>query len=266
MIPDKYGDDRAFLFATEIEHHPAAERWHIRVDPDDRLVGPAVDLDVETLQASKPRWIDTDTGYAYRGRILFSAGVVLVVNGQIVLLKRDSAAPSDPGQWQSPAGRCEEQPGVTGFRELYEEIAIAEGDRPVFIEPTADDCSASFEGVYKETLRRCGFETSPDELVRYPGTVPAAARNQTATVITEYDSERYTCDMLAFFDEERSTLECRHPVAIEVDDPTALEFTDGEFDRVVRRFPPEDVISMAADGDLVPTDTHLAQTLYPRFG
>lgn len=266
MIPDRYGDDQVFLFATEVEHDTAAEEWYIRVDPEDRLVGPAVDRDVATLRASDTRRVDTDTGYAYRGGILFSAGAVLVVNGQLVLLERDNAAPSDPGLWQSPAGRCEEQPGVTGYRELYEEVAIVEGDRPVFIEPTSDDWSAPFEGTYAETLRRCGFEAPPDEWVHYRGTVPAAARSQTATVITEYGSQRYTCEMIAFFDEESSTLELRHPVAIEVDDPAALEFADGEFDRTVRRFPPEEVVSMADDGDLVPTDTYLAETLYHRLG
>lgn len=265
MIPDGYGDDEGFLFATEIEHDTVADEWYVRVEPESHLAGPAADIDVSTLRTTETRRVETDTGVEYHGRLLFSAGAVVVVNGQVVLIHRDSAAPSDPEKWQSPAGRCEEPPGETGFRELYEELIVLEEGNPVFIEATAADWTQAFEETYEATLQRRGYESPPAEWTRYRGTVPDAARRQLATVILEYGSRRRTSEMLAFFDESNSTLELRHPIAVDVETPSALQFVDGEFDRTIRRFPPAAVAAMDRE-DLVPTDAHLADTLYPALG
>jgi 8-oxo-dGTP pyrophosphatase MutT (NUDIX family) len=262
MISDTYDDDEAFLFATRIEHTADEGRWTIYVDPDEHLVGPATDLSVDTLRESGHDCVKTDGQRSYRGRLLFSAGVVLLVNGQPVLLQRGPGAPSDPGKWQSPAGRCEHPPGETALKEFYEELVVLEDDRPVFV--TYDGQSGEFKSTYELTLQHIGRHTSPEKWSRYRGTIPDVAVDQVSTVELTFGEQLYTDEMVAFFDENNSTLELRYVIEIETPTPERMEFLDGEFDRTVRRFDPAKVCEMDPD-DLVPTDAYLADKLYPKL-
>lgn len=262
MIPDGYGNDEAFLFATEIGHDPTADVWRIVVDPDESLVGPATDREVSALRAADCERVTTETGYAYRGQLLLSAGVVTLLNGQLVLLQRDADAPSDPGRWQSPAGRCDGPPGETALREFYEELLVFEGDTPVFIEYGGR--STDYEAVYQSRLESVAGPTDPDAWARYRGTVPEAVADEFATVELVYGDDTYTDEMLAVFDEASSTLELRYLVAAGVSAPERLRFVDPEYGRRVERFEPAAVAGMT--DELVPADAALAERLYSRLG
>ena len=260
MNPETGGNDEVFLFATEISHDTATDTWRLEVDPDSSLVGPATDRDVAALRTADCERVATDSGYAYRGRLLFSAGVVVLLNGQLVLLQRDAGAPYDPGRWQSPAGRCDGPPGETALRELYEELLVFEGDTPVFIE--YGDRSADFEKIYQSRLASVGGPTNSEAWARYRGTVPAHIDDAFATVELVYGDTTYTGEMLAVFDEANSTLELRYLLASSVADPDSLRFLDPEYDRRIDRFTPSAVAGMA---DLAPADAALAQRLYPQL-
>lgn len=258
MIPDEYGNDEAFLFATEIEHEISRNMWTIRVDPDSCLVGPAVDHDIKTIRDSNHDSTKTATGSRYNGRLLFSAGVVLLLNGQLVLLRRGANAPSDPGKWQSPAGRCDGPPGETALSELYEELVVLEGGCPVFV--THGERSKSFEPTYESALRRINHYVEPSKWNRYLGKRPLPAKDLFATVKLEYGAQSYTDKMVAFFDEDTSTLELRYVLETEVATPSTLKCVDSEFGRTVEMFAPSTVGKM--NNKLVPTDAYLADTLY----
>jgi 8-oxo-dGTP pyrophosphatase MutT (NUDIX family) len=260
MTHEVPGDDRAFLCASRIAYDAPEDEWRIEVDPESPLVGPAADVDASALRESEVDRVGTERGYEYRGRLLFSAGVVVLVNGRVVLVRRDPDAPSDPGRWQSPAGRCEEPPGDTALRELYEELVVLEGDRPAFV--VYDERSREFEGTYRSTLRRIDRPEPPSEWNRYRGSVPEAAAELSSTVAMEYGERTHTAEMVPFFDERNATLELRYVLAIEVPEPETLRFLDPEFGRTVRRFDPATVVGMD-DRDLVPMERYLAETLYP---
>lgn len=259
MIPDRFGNDEAFLFATEIEHDKSRNVWTIRVDPDCCLVGPAVDRDIKTLRTSHHDLTETSTGEQYSGRLLFSAGVVLLLNGKLVLLRRGPNAPSDPEKWQSPAGRCDGLPSETALSELYEELVVFENDHPVFV--TYGERSNSLEPSYESALQRVDYYVEPDEWNRYSGTVPAPAKELLATIELEYGTEVYTDEMVAFFDQDASTLELRYVLKTEVATPSTIKCLDSEFGRTVELFEPETVIIM--DDKLVSTQAYLAEVLYP---
>jgi len=259
MIPDEYGNDEAFLFASEIEHDIPQNRWIVRVNPDCCLVGPAVDRDVECIRNSEHNSTVTGSGKRYNGRLLFSAGVVLLLNGQLVLLRRGPNALTNPEKWQSPAGRCDAPPGKTALSELYEELVVIEDDQPVFI--IYEGLSDSFEQTYEAALRRVDRYVEPAQWSRYSGSVPSQAEDFLAKIDFEYGTQQYSNEMVAFFNEEASTLELRHIIEVDVSNPETLRCIDSEYGREVGLFDLDALDDV--DDELVPTDAHLRKILYP---
>lgn len=258
VIPAEYGDDEAFVLASDLVHD--AEGWTVRVDGEPVVAGPETDRPLEAVRDASPARTDADDGVRWTGEILLSSGVVVLLNGELAMLWRDDDAPEDAHRWQSPAGRCEGPPGETGLREFYEELVVLEGGRPAFVR--FDERSPDYEDEYEAALRRVDRHAPPVEWERYEARVPEAAEPHLETVEVTCGDERWTDELLVFLDEDASTLECRFVVAVDVDDPQSLELLDGEFDRRVERHAPADVVAMDRD-DLVPTDAYLADALYP---
>lgn len=259
MIPDEYADDEAFVLASEIRYRED-DGWTVRVEPDGAVAGPETDRSVTAVQSASLERTETESGVRWTGDILVSSGVIALLNGELAMLWRDDDAPSDAECWQSPAGRCEGPPGETALREFYEELVVIEDGRPAFVQ--VDERSAAYEEEYEAALRRVDRHAPPADWRRYDAEVPPAAEPFLETVEVTFGTQQWTETMLCFFDEEASTLELRFVVATDVEDPEALELLDGEFDRHVERFDPATAAAMDRD-DLVPTDAHLAETLYP---
>lgn len=267
LVPEEIGDDRAFLYATGITYDAAEDRWTIRIDPESHLAGPEGDVDIETLRNATLQREQSGTKTRYIGKILFSAGVALRLDGNGVLLRRGENAETDPGKWTSPAGRCDHPPLETALKEFYEELVVLDGKtrQPVFI--TVDGPSGEFESVYRSSLSAAGIETDPEEWVRFEGVTPEGIREEYATVVTEYGDERFESDMLAYFNEAANTLELRLAVSVETPpetDASTLHFEDVEFDRDIARFSREELETLRAAGELVATDSYLVSNdLFP---
>jgi len=264
LIPDEIPDDRAFLYATELTHDRTRDRWTLRIDPDSCFAGPAGEMEIEAIRtASLDRTESADT-IQYTGRILFSAGVVLVFDGKLVLLRRGDRAPVDPGKWTSPAGRCEEPPLDTALKEFYEELVIRYGTdgRPVFV--TAGDASARFTDVYASSLATTDGSETKDDWLTLPGITLETVRDHYTTIRTEYGDETFSSEMLAYFNEASNTFELRLAIAVETPpelETTAFTFYDAEFDRQIDRFGPEELEAKRNAGELVPTDEYLVANL-----
>lgn len=265
LVPDSIPDDRAFLYATELTHDRARNEWTLRIDPDACLAGPAGETAVETIRNAPLERTEDETGETvrYTGRILFSAGVVLVLDGKQVLLRRGDHAPTAPGKWTSPAGRCDGPPWDTALKEFYEELVILIGDdRPLFV--TVGDASEHFRDVYASSLAATGWAGPPADWRSLPATTIAAAGDHYETIRTEYGVETFESEMLAYFDDASNTLELRLALAVEMPPDLPLEtftFRDPEFGREIRRFGPAALEAKRAAGALVPTDAYLVATL-----
>lgn len=265
LVPDRYEDDTVFAAAERVVHDHEANRWTLRVDPGEGLVGDPVGTSVRDVQAERPERTTDGDVTVLEGPVLFSAGVVTLVDDRFALLYRDADAPTAPERWTSPAGRGDYDPGTTALKEFYEELLIVEDGTPVFV--TFDERSSELEDAYAAALRGIGITTPPSEWHRVTGTTPERYRPHLSTVVTEIDSERYTDEMLVYYDEDANTLECRFVIAVDlpIDRGAALSFHDGEFDRTVRRFTRSEYCNLDRT-DLVPTDAYLAHEVVPTIG
>ncbi|MEF8806782.1 hypothetical protein [Natronomonas sp.] len=260
LVPDRYDDDAVFATADRVSHDAEADRWTLRIDPGEGLVGAPVGTPISDVQARRPTRTEDDDLTVLEGPVLFSAGVVTLVDGDFVLLYRDADASTDPERWTSPAGRGDHDPGTTALKEFYEELVILDGDTPVFV--TVDDRSVALEEVYTAALRGIGNTTPPSEWDRVSASTPDRYRPYLSTVVTEVDGERFTDEMLAYYDAEANTLELRFVIALDLPNgrAEALSFADGEFDREVRRFTRSEYVALER-ADLVPTDAYMAHEI-----
>lgn len=264
LVPDHYDDDTVFATADRVSHDPEADRWTLQVDPEKGLVGESMETSVEDVRARRPTRTEDGDLTVLEGPVLFSAGVVTLVDGEFVLLYRDANASTDPERWTSPAGRGDHDPGTTALKEFYEELVILDGETPVFA--TVDERSEKLEDVYAATVRDLGNTTPPSEWHRVPASTPDRYRPHLSTVVTDVDGERFTDEMLAFYDAEANTLELRF--IVDIDLPTeraeSLSFRDGELDREVRRFTRNEYATLDRD-DLVPTDAYVSREIVSRM-
>lgn len=264
LVPDQYDDDTVFLYASRVVHDRDRDRWELHVDPDDCLAG-AVGPSIQGLQDVSPSVEVDGRCRVYDGPMLFSAGVIFIVGDQHVLLRRGEKAPTDPGKWTSPAGRCEHDPGTTALEEFYEELVITARERPVFVTRN-EDRSTSHVETYETTLVRVGIDASREAWHRLDGSVPELFRGHLSTIVTHYGDRVFTDEMLAYYAADVNTLELRF--VLQVNPPSdltsELSFHDGEFDRTVDLFDRETLRSMPTS-KLVPTDAYLASEVLPEL-
>lgn len=261
IVPEGYDDDTVFCFASRVVYHRDADRWDIQVDPEHCLAG-AVGPAVSEIQAETPSIAEREDCVVYDGRILFSAGVVFVVNDMHVLLERGPNAPTAPGKWTSPAGRCEHDPGTTALKEFYEELALTVRDRPAFVR--WGDRSATHVDTYRETLQRVGYDTPRAEWHDLDATVSDSLAASLSDVTTTYRDHQSRDEMLAYYDSATNTLELRFVlrVALPAETVESLSLHDGEFDRRVALFDRQ-TLQQLPPSTLVATDRYLVTELLP---
>lgn len=261
LVPDAYEDDTVFLYASEVVHREDADTWVLRLDPENCLAG-AVGPSISTLRDATPTEKPVDGARLFDGPVLFSAGVLLLVNDRHLLLQRGDDAPTDPGLWTSPAGRCEHDPGTTALKEFYEELAIAVDDTPALV--TWGDRTRDHTATYRRTLERVGWDAPEASWRELDAEVPPAFEDQLSTVVTEYGDRTFRDRMLVYFDADANTLELRFVLRITPSSAVreALSFRDGEFDRTVRLFDREQLRRVPRSA-LVATDAFVVDEILP---
>lgn len=159
---------------------------------------------------------------------LLSAGVLLHLEDQIALQKRDEAAPSYPGAYTEPSGRCGERPSLTLIKELNEELLFRqENGHDVEIFPVA------IEGMEDEAIK-----------VRQSQIVSLGLQNAVIMppiYAEETHSQKGGAHIIVdgniiesihgdhWFDPKNSTLELRKHFRLSTDAlPPELKITDGE--------------------------------------
>ncbi|MFB6119798.1 MAG: hypothetical protein ABEJ68_01630 [Halobacteriaceae archaeon] len=240
-VPPDEGDS-LFLSATSVVHDPAAGRWDVYVDPEDCLV--ALDGDrrhpsIDSLGPDDVTVAETEGRRRYEGRILLGAGVVPVVGDAVPLIFRDAGAPTNPFCWTAPAGRVDDDPGTTAFREFYEELLVFRDGTPAYV----DVDGVEMRDVYRSALAE--NDVDPDALTTVRGTVPDRFRCAFDTVVTHFGDQRIESELWTEWIPDEPSLEFR--TAVEIDaDPSRLTFRDGELDRCVELFPTAELASLPA--------------------
>ncbi|GAA1069304.1 hypothetical protein GCM10009647_091480 [Streptomyces sanglieri] len=261
LVPETYASDTVFLYASKVVHDLETDRWTLYIDPENCLAGEDT-TDVETLRNESPTISEEGSQRIFEGRMLFSSGIVFLVNDRFTLLQRDEAAPSDPGRWTSPAGRCEHDPATTALEEFYEELVATTDERPMFVR--WDGRSGEYVETYQSTLSKLGNDTPADKWRSIRATVPNPFRQFFSTVVTQYGEREFRDELLTYYDEDANTLEFRFVLRISPSSEleSQLTFTDGEFNRDVDLFTLEEVQSMSSE-NLVPTDAYIAREILP---
>ena len=241
-------NDKLFFYGRRLVHEQAQRTWHLTVVPEDCLAGyEAGEYGLPTLsdlRRQKPGKTLRGETRKYEGRILFSAGVILIINDKIVLAQRTADAAVDPLKWTCPAGRCDGDPGRTALKEFYEELVVLDGCVPIFI----DFGHRELADIYRQTLIRISPNVcmdsdewstmAPDEL---PG-----LESLLSTVRTTFGDEVFNDRFMVYWDEPGNVLEMRHITALRL--PPEIEnriiLKDGERDRPVKLFPMKEFLMM----------------------
>lgn len=249
-------DDKVYFFAKELVHDLQDGSWLMKVNPAAGLVCMKENQQgwptVQDLRRERAQEEWRGRQAIYTGRILFSAGVILLLNGKILLFQRDAEALVDPRLWTTPAGRCDREPQMTAYKEFYEEVIILDGsqNRPVLIIFQGSEVYLDYlKKVYAKTLRRQGFawpvaqwaswHAAPLEL---PAPLIQTVRVQVEGGETGHGQtvpEAYEGRFLVFWDQNHNTLELRSVVSLEIppEQEAGLKLMDGEFNRPVKLFP-----------------------------
>ncbi|APW99507.1 hypothetical protein CHINAEXTREME_17805 [Halobiforma lacisalsi AJ5] len=257
LVPETYDDDTVFLYASKVVHNTETDTWIVHIDPDNRLAG-VDNTPLEEIRNADPTVTTEGTREIYEGKILFSAGVIFLVNDRIALLQRDEEAPADPGKWTSPAGRCEHDPGTTALKEFYEELVITANERPVFVQWCG--CSDEHFETYRNALSELGKNEPINDWQTVRAETPESFRSYFSTVRTKYDGRHFRDDLLTYYDTDANTLEFRFVLRItpSPEFASSLTFADGEFNRDIGLFDPKTLQSMSSD-DLVSMDAYFAR-------
>jgi len=264
LVPATYPSDTAYIYASKVVHDVEVDIWTVHICADNFLAG-AYNVPLETIQNESPAISEVGDRRIYEGRILLSSGVIFIVNDRFILIQRDERAPSDPGKWTSPAGRCEHDPGTTAIKEFYEELVVMTGEEPVFCR--WDGRSNDFEETYQNTLAQLGNDISTDEWRSIEATMPNSFQEYFSTVITYHGGSKFCDELLTYYDEDSNTLEFRFVLRITPSSKleSQLRFADGELNRDVELFTVEEVKSMNS-GYLTPTDSYISQEILPLIG
>lgn len=246
---DERWDDKVFFFANRLSFKPQ-DGWGIYVSPENCLVsmGP-FDSNIPTvdeLRASALQKSSDCTGLELRGRILFSAGVLLCIDDNVLLFERDEQAPTDPLRWTSAAGRSDREPLFTALKEFHEEVILydSNSNMPVYVDIADNPYTEEVEKIYQKTLCRKGFSSDRKSWLRliadvYPGKIGNVYPVKTYFGDSVVDSSKgRSLPFYSFFDEPNSTLELLLPLALQKGqlDHIRLKFMDGEYNRKVRLF------------------------------
>lgn len=253
-IPERR-EDELFFYANRLVYDGETDRWEIHVDPDDCLTGYADAVDVShpiaAIEDSEPTVRNEGSRVVYEGRLLFSAGVILLIDGHVVLLYRDAEAPVDPCKWTSPAGRCDNTPGRTALQELYEELLVVSDGRPVHI---AVPDRETLTGPYQRTLRNNGIYASTTDWETVTAGCPPDYEPVVSTVETHYGDETAVDEFWAYFNTDSSVLELRYIIEISTPDSIPMiRFEDGEYDRQTALFTHDELQAIPTE-DLVPAN------------
>lgn|GEM_PF-1874392 len=259
-------DDTVFFYATKVEKNSDLI-WSVDVDPAACLVSMAANTEglptVNDLrEGSLQKTVEHDR-IIYQGKVLLSSGIILAVNGKILMLLRDDEAPVDPLKWTSAAGRCDREPFLTALKEFYEEVILFDrvSGKPVFVIFPENDYLEEAKEIYRTTLARKGFKHLVTEWVFINADVDCHHSSLFQQVRTRFTSGEITGDgtpeiftdmFFPFMDEENNTLELRLLASVSIPDKTEfqLAFCDGEYKRTVKLFTVEDFMRME-DSSLV---------------
>lgn len=266
-IPQRY-NDKVFFYCNELRHDQNEKAWEIYVNPEDYMV--ALDEEVKKIDKSleklptiielrkqKPQGFKKDNTISYKGKILFSSGVILIINGKILMLQR-SKNTTDPEKWTSPAGRCDLDPELTGLKEFYEELILINKKerKPIFVKIGSDDLS--IKEIYKNTLKKKkelgDINISEDNWSRLKIETTTEYRSLLESVTTKFGNTLFKGNFLAYLDEENNTLELRILAELKVDERELenMEFLNGEGKGPCRLFSLDEFVKMD-DAKLVPT-------------
>ena len=243
-IPSAY-NDRVYYYANRVVHDTESGVWDVHIDPENCLVAlnDAVNErfetafpTVETIGAEPIERRVAGDREIYEGRLLLGAGVIPIVDDELVLIFRDADAPADPLRWTAADGRVDATPTRTAFEEFHEELLVFREGTPVYVDVPG---APALGDTYAEALRENGHEV-PDSLPTVEGRIPDRYRESFESVRTHFGEERTEGSFFVHWNPEGGTLEVAKVVAVEA---TNLTFTDGEFDRCVQRFP----LELAAD-------------------
>lgn len=250
-------DDTIFFYARRVatDNHS----WHIDVDSSSCLVALRTNQEglpiVNALREGTLTETIEGNWTVYEGRVLISAGIILTVNGKVLMLQRDDKAPVDPLKWTSTAGRCDREPLLTALKEFYEEVVLFErtSGKPVFVDFPGHSYSAELQDIYTETLTRTGFAHPPETWTHRPASIPDYAHPLLREVnisfganVPKQNNEVVMCQFFPIFDRENNTLELRLlaeltvPPEVEAD----LAFLDGEYQRQARLFDQDEFAKM----------------------
>ena len=252
-------DDTVFFYARRVatDNHS----WHLNVDANSCQVALRDNGEgLPTVNALRESALTETTEGAwtvYEGRVLISAGIILTVNGKVLMLQRDDKAPVDPLKWTSTAGRCDREPLLTALKEFYEEVVLFErsSGRPVFVDFLGHPYCEELQEIYAETLTRTGFAHPPEIWLHRPAAIPNYAHPFMREVKISFgpnvpgqSNEVFVGQFFPIFDRENNTLELRWlaeltvPPEVEAD----LGFLDGEYQRQARLFDKDEFAGMDA--------------------
>ncbi|MCL4537563.1 MAG: NUDIX hydrolase [Nitrospirae bacterium] len=259
FIFPKY-NDKVFFYCNELRHDQNEKAWEIYVNPEDCLV--ALDEEVKKIDKSleklptvielrkqKPQGFKKDNTISYKGNILFSSGVILIINGKILMLQR-SKNTIDPEKWTSPAGRCDLDPELTGLKEFYEELILINKKerKPIFVKIGSD--YLAIKKIYKNTLEKKkelgDIDISEDNWFQLEAETSTEYRSLLESVTTKFGSTLFKGKFLAYLDEENNTLELRILAELKVDERELenMEFLNGEREYPCRLFSLDEFVKM----------------------
>lgn len=267
-------DDKVFFYARHLVRHGA--EWMLVVDANACLVS-LVEAGtgyptVSELRRSPMKKVVAPGRTTYEGRILFSAGVTLTINGKALMLLRDGDAPVDPSMWTGPAGRCDREPALTALKEFYEEVILFDrvSGRPIFVVLENGMYSVEARSIYRATLTRKGFGRSVEDWIFWDADVGryGAHLEEVRTCFGPgapadcSGGEVHSGRFWVFIDEETATLELRLLAGLTVSGEMEgrLAFCDGEYDRAVRLFEIDELLRMDK-GSLVSAMDHFRRTI-----
>lgn len=273
-------DDMVYFYARRIvkEH---GSNWIIYVAPNACLVNLRDRGDgLPTVEDLRQGVLQTKVGQdkaIFEGRVLFSGGIILTINGKILMLFRDKEAPVAPLKWTSPAGRCDREPLLTALKEFYEEVILFDkiSGKPVFVSFENEAYFEEVKKIYSRTLKRKGFMQPVEEWIFFHADVGGKFGYHLQEVRTYFGfdeesggssgEEVFTGKFFTFFDEEGNTLEMQFLASIMV--PPEIEarmaFCDGEFERTVRLFTEQEFMLMD-ESSLVPTMVYFRNEVLKR--
>lgn len=250
-------DDTIFFYATKVEKSSDLT-WSVDVDPAACLVNMAANTEglptVNDLRQGKVLKKIENNHVVYEGKILFSSGIILTVNGKILMLFRDEEAPVEPLKWTCPAGRCDREPFLTALKEFYEEVILFDSvtGQPVFVSFPCHQYYEQAQEIYRLTLAGKGFMQPIEDWVFIDADFERNHSPLLKQVRTCFTSDKigrqevYTDMFFPFMDEENNTLELRLLASVSIPDKTEarLAFCDGEYGRPVKLFTKEGFLLM----------------------